>query len=230
MSTEYKYGCEVICNENDIYPAMKDLVENKGMSVNAAAKFVHEDSGGEVTVRRAVQVYHTRKPVLNKTPAKPVKKQTKKEVKFKLDDVTKEIKVGRVSDDDTKKVCDAIAESIDKGQSAKRVGTRVATAVKKADKKIKPVEVKPIDNFYRLKKHIVSAIEGLTFWADKTMEPETEEEAECAKIILASGANMIVQYARLGIDVEGVYKTFIEGDQDDEIGKENKYRQLRKVN
>lgn len=221
--SEYNYDCKVFCNDGAIYPAMYDLVKNKEMSVNAAAKFVHEDSGGQVSVRRAAQVYENRTPSLHKESAKPTKKQTKEGVKLQLDNVTKEIKAGKVSDDDTKKVGDAIAEAIDKGTSAKRVGTRVATAVKKADKKFQPVELKPIDNFYRLKKHIISAIEGLTFWADKTMEPETREEAECAKIILASGANMIVQCARLGIDVEGIYQTFIEGDRNDENRKENEH-------
>lgn len=50
-----------------------------------------------MTVDRAFGVYQRRgKSDLHKSDAKPVKKQTKKEVKFKLDDVTKEIKAGNV--------------------------------------------------------------------------------------------------------------------------------------
>ena len=179
------------------------------MSVNAAAKFVYEDSAKMITVNRAYDVYRNRTPSARTKPAKPLKKQTKEEVKFQLEEVAKEIKAGNVSDDDTKKVGDAIADTIDKGTSAMRVGTRVATAVKKVVKKDKVIEPKPINNFYRLKKHTISSIEGLTFWADGTMKPETEDEAECAKIILAGAANMIIQFARLGIDVQGIYETFI---------------------
>lgn len=50
----------MICNEEDIYPAMKQLVEIEGLSVNAAAKFIHEDSGGQVTKNRAEMVYRRR--------------------------------------------------------------------------------------------------------------------------------------------------------------------------
>lgn len=58
--TKYKYGCEVVCNANDVFPAMKDLVENKEMTTHDAAIFVEEDSGGKVTKSRAYQVYARR--------------------------------------------------------------------------------------------------------------------------------------------------------------------------
>lgn len=152
---------------------------------------------------------------------------------IQLSEVVKQVKTGNVSDDDLKKLGDAIADTIDKGTSAMRVGTRVATAIKAANKrnrKRRPIEPKPINNFYRLKKHIHSTIEGITFWADGTMKPETEDEAECAKIILAGAANMIIQFARLGIDVQGIYETFIQGDQINESREKNKYHQLKKIN
>jgi len=130
-NTEYRYGCQVICNENDIYPAMKDLVENKGMSVNAAAKFVHKDSSGEVTKGRAEQVYLRRTPSMHIEPDKPLKKQTKENTKLQLSDIRKEIKAGNVSDDDTKKLVDTIADEVSKETVHPRIGSRLNTAIKK---------------------------------------------------------------------------------------------------
>ena len=61
--SKYKYECVIeqksICNEDSVFPAMKELV-NGGMSVKAAAKFVEEDSKGQVTLNRARAVYRRR--------------------------------------------------------------------------------------------------------------------------------------------------------------------------
>ena len=80
-------------------------------------------------------------------------------------------------------------------------------------KKGDPKDPKPIDNFKRLNNHMKAAIDGLTLFAEGTMTPETEDEAEYAKAILAKAANFIIQYARLGADVQGIYETFIKPDE-----------------
>ncbi len=51
----------------------------------------------------------------------PLKKQTKPETKFKLEETAKIIKEEPVSDDDLKKVGDALASKIKKGEAAPRV-------------------------------------------------------------------------------------------------------------
>ena len=151
---------------------------------------------------------------------KPSKKHTKPDTKLQLDKINKEINENSISDDDIKILMNNVADKIENKKVSSRVGTRVQKAVRSQRLEVmkKNIEsgmvernLKPIDNFYRLKKHILSAIEGLTYWADKTIKPETQDEAECAKIIMASAANNIIQYARLGIDVQGIYSTFIEG-------------------
>ena len=53
-----------------------------------------------ISIRRAVHVYDARKPVPRGMPSKLLKRQTKKEVKFQLEEVAKEIKARNVSDDD----------------------------------------------------------------------------------------------------------------------------------
>jgi len=52
-----------ICNEGEILPVMRELVERERMSTNAAAKSVHEDSGRMVPAARADQVYREKHPV-----------------------------------------------------------------------------------------------------------------------------------------------------------------------
>jgi len=69
--------------------------------------------------------------------------------------------------------------------------------------------VKEPDNFQRLWKHVLATSEGLTFFADGTIKPTTEDEANAAKGILEAGQSIIVQFARLGIDVVGTYETFV---------------------
>lgn len=55
-------GCETICNEREIFPSMRELVEKDGMSIRFAAKFINQNSSGLVIVNRAEQAYHRRKP------------------------------------------------------------------------------------------------------------------------------------------------------------------------
>lgn len=83
----FEYGCEteVICNDNNIFPAMKTLVEDEGLSVKAAARFVEEDSRGRVSRDRAESVYR-RRAASHDANRKPPKKRTKPEAKIQLDE------------------------------------------------------------------------------------------------------------------------------------------------
>jgi len=62
--SKYKYECVIeqvaICNDDSVYPAMRELVEKEGMSVRAAAKFVERDSDGRVTQDKAREAYRQR--------------------------------------------------------------------------------------------------------------------------------------------------------------------------
>lgn len=210
VQSRFDYECTVVCNEETVYPAMAELVKKEGMSVKAAARSIEEDSGGQVTAKRAEHVYFARTPAPSGADAKPPKKQTKPEAKIHLEKAAKIIKAAEASDDDIKGVGDAIAEAILEGKAAPRVGTRVETAVKKQQQKGRGVtRSKP--NFERLEKHTLAVAEGLTFWADGTMMPETKEEAEYARSIRQKLPTIIVYSAKLGIDVKRVIETFYEG-------------------
>ena len=52
-------------------PLMQWYVEEEGMSVNAASKQVHLDSGGVVSATRAYKVYQNRKGSLPRGKRKP---------------------------------------------------------------------------------------------------------------------------------------------------------------
>jgi hypothetical protein len=161
----------------------------------------------------------------------PLRIHTKPNDKIKLNEIKEKIKENSFSDDDLKTVSDTIAEKVTSGQSGIRVSAKMATAHKKQTKSKAQTTPKEIDNFDRLRKHSNSHIEGLTFWADGTMKPETELEAGCARSILAGAANCIIQYARLGIDVQGIYQTLIERKgENNELKEENEPLRLKQVN
>ena len=81
---------------------------------------------------------------------------------------------------------------------------------KKRRKKVIKNEPKPVNNFERLKKHALALADGLQFWADKTMIPESEDEATAAHIVRDAAASIVTHYGRLGIDILGIYETFID--------------------
>jgi hypothetical protein len=163
-------------------------------------------------MERARQVYKNRISRSHDQPAKKQRKQTDIETKKQLRTVAAEIKSGNVSDDDVKILDNSIATAINEGTVAVRTGTAITTAVKRANKKRKGVTVKEVDNFKRLDNNLKIAIDGLTAWADDQMQPENEVEKEHALAILAKGANLIIQFARLGADILGIHDTFIQGD------------------
>lgn len=146
----------------------------------------------------------------------PLKKQTKPEVKIQLEEVAQKLKAGEVTDNDAKIIGDAIADAIKKKTVAPRVGTKIATAVKKSLKADHKTEVKPIDNFERLSKHAMALQEGLQFWADETMKPESEDEMIASKVVRHASLSIITNYARLGIDVQNIHETFYKGDNENE--------------
>lgn len=69
----FEYECEekVICNNDTIFPAMKTLVEDEGMSIREASRFIKEDSDGKVTEGRARMVYQRRTTGTRVPPDKP---------------------------------------------------------------------------------------------------------------------------------------------------------------
>lgn len=143
---------------------------------------------------------------------KPSKTQTKPETKARIEKVVEAIKTETVTDDDLKAIVDVIADKVAKKEVEVRVGTKMATAVKTSFKKGVIPEPKEIDNFDRLSKHALALAEGLNFWADGTMKPETEHEGLCAKIVMDAAPSILIHYVRLGLNIEKVLETFTFAD------------------
>lgn len=137
--------------------------------------------------------------------------------RFKMRDAVQTIKTEKVSDDDLKTIVDAIADKVAKKEVEVRVGTKMARAVKQSfsDGVIK--EPKPLDNFDRLKKHALALAEGLNYWADGTIKPESRDEGMAARIIMDAGPSIIVHYSRLGLDIIKIWDMFINPDRRESI-------------
>jgi hypothetical protein len=148
------------------------------------------------------------------------RKQTPTEIRTGLKNIEAAIENDEVTDDDIKGVLSKVADKITQEKMATRVGSEVESAIKKTRKKHRTVETRPIDNFYRLSRHALSLSEGLQLWADGTMQPETQDERNCIKTIFGAGSSIIVQYARLGVDVKNILKTFM-GEEKKELKRIN---------
>lgn len=131
------------------------------------------------------------------------KSNVSNDVTAKWEKIAKEIRAGNVSDDDAKVVGDALADAISDGKTAPRVATKAATAVKKVmSKNKKPPKYK--DDFERLSDYCMSFAEGLQYWADGTIQPETQDQAIDAGTIMDAIPNLIMQFHRLGVNVEEI--------------------------
>ncbi len=162
--------------------------------------------------RRARRAKHAKEDGTDVPTPKPARKHTKPEVKKQLEQLGKSIKHGEVSDDDVKEFVDIIGDGITAGKLAPRVATKAATAVTKAFKKnAPPPKRKEPDTFLKLSRLAMSFQEGLQFWADQTIKPKTKDEIQYGRVIRAASTSIITNYARLGIDVVGIYDTFYKG-------------------
>ena len=136
-----------------------------------------------------------------------------KTAKKQLDLIVEAFVEGEISDDDAKKFIDAVADKVQDGTFAKRVGTKLERAVKKV-KKPRKKAIKEIDNYRRLLKHVSGTTSGLQALVDgETPIPSTETEREAAICIKAALPNLCLQIARLGVDLVEMNETFFKGDQ-----------------
>lgn len=140
--------------------------------------------------------------------AKRTRKFTKLNMKNQLTEVKKEIRYLNISDEDEKRIADAIAENILTGRSAIRVGTKIETALKKrrkAEGKIyaKPRKVKRA--LERLKDNTLACEEGLRLLAEGTIKAESEDEKTYIKMIKDALPNIILQAHELGINILSVH-------------------------
>ena len=63
------------------------------------------------------------------------------------------------------------------------------------------------DTFQNLLCHANALAEGLQHWADGTIKPQSDPEVKAAQAIKDAAGDIISEYARLDIDVKGIYET-----------------------
>lgn len=64
-----------------------------------------------------------------------------------------------------------------------------------------------LNNFQALQKSARFLAEGLRSWADGAIKPQSDQEVKAAQAIKETAADIIAQYARLDVDVKGIYET-----------------------
>lgn len=215
----FNYGCETICNENDIYPAMKILVEDEGMSETAAGKFVEKDSGGQVTWRRARDAYRARKkPDAIATKPKPKRKHTKPETKSALLETVKAIEENGISDDDAKRIIDVVAEKVEKEVIHPRVISKAVKADREYHKRRKRAFIKPVPSQVELlNRKLADCSEQLELLAQGDVQITLTDQKYLASI-KAKSLSIMWSYHDLGVDLAAVYR-FIVGRKEIGDGK-----------
>ena len=136
-------------------------------------------------------------------PKHSTQKELAKELNWSTGKVAMADKVWKETDDYTK-------EKIKKGEETISGAYRKLTEQNRKAERKKTIanEPKEIDNFERLKKHALALAEGLQFWADGTIQPESENEAVAARTIRHAAPSIIKQYSRLGINIPVICETF----------------------
>jgi hypothetical protein len=140
--------CESYCNDKQIYPAMKYLVQEKKMSENAAGKQVERITEGKVTSNRARKVYRIRTPKPDKAGRtansdKTSEKETKPETKIQLGDIQEAIANDEIADVDLKPVLDVISQKIAMDKISTKVSSNVAAVHKDKVGRARPSPAKP---------------------------------------------------------------------------------------
>lgn len=169
----------------------------------------------------------------NTSSSNPLRTHTKPDDKIKLNEIKEKIKENSFSDDDLKAVSDTIAEKVASGQSGIRIGSKMATAVKK--KEINKKQKKEFESNFTEKSRIQilnskleHALEELKFLVQGDIEKQGGDEI-WIKAIATKGPSFIWQFHKLGIDLNKVYQTLINPGKElnyDSKRKEGKERQL----
>jgi hypothetical protein len=124
--------CETFCNQTQVYPAMKHLIEDKGMSQRKASDTVAELTKGKVTSSRARHVYHTRTPTdevartghPNNTEEKeePLPLEAEAIVDYFIEAVLKD----KCEDDKLKQALDTVSRKVAVGKVSTKVTSNIA--------------------------------------------------------------------------------------------------------
>jgi len=150
---------------------------------------------------------------------KPLKKQTKPDVKFKLDEIKEEIKENNIADDDLKEVFDMVAEKIDEDIIAPRVVSKVETAVKKYHSRRRRIPMgSKAGRIELLNKKLGECSEELKLLVDGQIKMSSGDQ-KYITAIKGHAPSMVWSFHDLGVDIQKIWRMII-GRKGIEDGKE----------
>jgi hypothetical protein len=140
---------------------------------------------------------------------KPLKKLTKSDTKFKLEEVKEEIKADAISDSDLKEVFDVVAQKIDEDKIAPRVVSKVETSVRKyhARRKRTPEKTKA-SRVELLDRKLGDCSEELKLLVDGQIEMSSGDQ-KYVNAIQGHAPSMIWSFHDLGVDIQKVWRMII---------------------
>ncbi|RLI17541.1 hypothetical protein DRO49_03495 [Candidatus Bathyarchaeota archaeon] len=199
--------CESFCNEKQVYPAMKQLVQELNLSVRAAAREVSKLTHGLVTASRADKVYRDRTPATNVAPTTPTTTNPEQiqQLKNERDSAVLE------NENMAKEIIDEIAENIREEITDTRVGTKIDKAVKEVWKRHhKPVEKKTMSDVEKLDKALGNCSTQLQYLVGGDIKVN-RDNLIYFKSIRHHAPMIIISFWQLGIDVVKVVE-FMKGE------------------
>jgi len=150
---------------------------------------------------------------------KPLKKLTKPDVKFKLDEIKEEIKENNIADDDLKGVFDMVAEKIDEDIIAPRVVSKVETAVKKYHSRRRRIPMgSKAGRIELLNKKLGECSEELKLLVDGQIKMSSGDQ-KYITAIKGHAPSMVWSFHDLGVDIQKIWRMII-GRKGIEDGKE----------
>jgi len=197
--------CESFCNEQQVYPAMKQLVTELDMSVRAASREVSKLTHGLVTATRAAKVYSDRTPATNVAPTDSTTTKTEEiqPLGAERDSLTHE--------DMAKEIIDEVAENIREEITSTRVGTKIDKAVKEVWKRHHtPVEKKTMSDVEKLDKALGNCSTQLQYLVGGDIKVN-RDNLIYFKSIRHHAPMIITSFWQLGIDVVKVVE-FMKGE------------------
>ena len=231
--------CETFCNEQQVYPAMKHLIEVEKMSQRKAGDTVEEFTKGKVTSNRARHVYQARTPtasMVNKVAQtgqsnKTLKKHTKPEINVHLDAFKEAIQSDDISDKDLKSVFDTASEKVALGRISTKATASIAAAHKLKAKKNNPQPQKPKKS---LVERVTNAFHFVATHMDAIMGKGPKKLTVKERRMFDTEVRRLLPYflrtlLHMGVDLDNVIKEAI-ADYRKELqdGKDQQDTELRK--
>ena len=148
-----------------------------------------------------------RKPIKKLIEDKPLKKQTKPEVKKQLDNVSQAIEKGEVSNEDSKQVAKSLGKAISESVVPLQTGTAVERAIDKHRKiKKKGGDTAKKSTLETIASRLNSAANDLMGYLDSGLQPEAGDKNHM--LAIRSNAPLLIMcFIKMGVNIDEIVAT-----------------------